>query len=316
VIYRKTAILGLLGLLLASAGPALAQKKDPKQRPNVRTVTIPISIYRKKESKQDQTEELIQIDRLIVREDKDNQTILSIRSVMNTPLSLAVVLQEDLSQGVNLQLGDLRDFIKGLPRGSRVMVGYIRGGTFRVRQRFTDNLERAAASLQIVGGNASSNGPFEGIAEATSYFEAMPSGRRAILLVSDGVDASQGTTAFDLLNSPQLDQATLKAQRRGVAVYSIYSPTQLTQSANSTVISYGQGALQKLADETGGQSFYQGTVAPVSYIPFLRDLDMLLDRQFALTFLSTHMKKGYHRVDVTSTNPDVKIEHPQGYYYR
>jgi VWFA-related protein len=236
--------------------------------------------------------------------------------VTNTPLSLAVILQEDLSPDVNLQLRDLRDFIKRLPRGSRVMVGYIRGGTFRVRQRFTDNLERAASALQIVGGNASSNGPFEGVAEATNYFEAMPSGRRAILLVSDGVDASQGTTALDVLNSPQLDQAMLKAQRRSVAVYSIYSPTLLTQTASSTLISYGQSALQKLADETGGQSFYQGSIAPVSYIPFLKELDMLLDRQFALTYLSTHMKKGYHRVEVYSTNPEVKIEHPKGYYYR
>jgi len=306
----------LVSLILASAGSLYAQKKDQKQRSNVRTVTIPISIYRKSEAKQAQAEELIQLDRLIVKEDKEEQTLLSIRSVTNTPLSLAIILQEDLSQEVNLQLNDLREFIKRLPRGSRVMVGYIRGGTFRLRQRFTDNLERAAAALQIVGGNPSSNGPFEGIAEATNYFEAMPSGRRAILLVSDGVDASQGLTALDILNSPQLDQAALKAQRRGVAVYSIYSPTPLTQSSNSTLISYGQSALQKLADETGGQSFYQGTIAPVSYRPFLKDLDMLLDRQFALTYLSTHMKKGYHRVEVTSTNPEVKIEHPKGYYYR
>jgi hypothetical protein len=28
------------------------------------------------------------------------------------------------------------------------------------------------------------------------------------------------------------------------------------------------------------------------------------------------MKRGYHRVEVLSTNPSVKIEHPRGYYYR
>jgi hypothetical protein len=302
--------------MLSSAAALTAQKRDPKQRSNVRTVTIPISIYRKNESKQNQTEELIQVDRLIVHEDKDDQTILSVRSVTNTPLSLAVVLQEDLAAEANLQLNDLRDFIKRLPKGSRVMVGYIRGGTFRLKQRFTDNLERAASSLQIVGGNASSNGPYEGIAEATNYFEAMPSGRRAILLVSDGVDASLGTSPIDILNSTQLEQAALRSQRRGVAVYSIYSPTAITQNGNSSLISSGQSALQKLSDETGGQSFYQGSIAPVSYIPFLKDLDILLERQFALTYLSTHMKKGYHRVDVMSTNPQVRIEHPKGYYFR
>jgi hypothetical protein len=43
---------------------------------------------------------------------------------------------------------------------------------------------------------------------------------------------------------------------------------------------------------------------------------MSLDRQFALSFLSTHMKKGYHRLRVYSSNPEVRIEHPAGYYYR
>jgi len=45
-------------------------------------------------------------------------------------------------------------------------------------------------------------------------------------------------------------------------------------------------------------------------------LGLLLNRQFALTYLSTRMKKGYHKVQVSSTNPDVKIEHPKGYFYK
>jgi hypothetical protein len=60
-------VLALVVLALASAGSVFAQKKDPKQRSNVRTVTVPISIYRKSEAKQAQTEELIQLDRLIVK---------------------------------------------------------------------------------------------------------------------------------------------------------------------------------------------------------------------------------------------------------
>jgi hypothetical protein len=78
----------------------------------------------------------------------------------------------------------------------------------------------------------------------------------------------------------------------------------------------GQGGLQKLADETGGRAFFQGSLAPISLDPFFRDLSLLLNRQFALTYLSTHMNKGYHKVEVHSTNPEVKIEHPKGYYYR
>ena len=302
-------------LILVLCGSALGQPRTTRERQNVRTVTIPISIFTKAELRQDQAEEFIQVERLIVKEDKTEQTILSVRSVMNTPLALAVLIQENLSQDVNLQLSDLRKFIHGMPRGSRVMVAYIRGGTLRIRQRFTDNLEKASAAVQIVGGVQSANSPFDGVADATNYFESLPSGRRAILLISDGADGAR-SDLLDSVSSPELDRAILRSQRRGVAVYSIYSSSALTQNPNSRFTAAGQSALNRLADETGGRSFYQGSLSPVSYVPFLKDLGILLGRQFALTYLSTHMNKGYHRVEVSSTNPQVKIEHPKGYYYR
>jgi VWFA-related protein len=312
--YRNTLYLTAVLIGLFCAG-TVAQPRTAREKQNVRTVTIPISIYTTAELRQDQAEEFIQVDRLIVKEDKEEQTILSVRSVMNTPLALAVIIQDNLSQDVNLQLSDLRKFIRGMPRGSRVMVAYIRGGTLRIRQRFTDDLERAAAALQIVGGIQSGTSPFDGVADATNYFESLPSGRRAILLIADGADGSR-PDLLDMVSSPELDRAILRAQRRGVAVYSIYSSSALTQNARSRFTAAGQSALNRLADETGGRSFYQGSQTPVSFVPFLKDLGLLLGRQFALTYLSTHMKKGYHRVEVTSTNPSVKIEHPKGYYYR
>src|SRR5437764_10246038 len=78
----------------------LAQKPTDREKQNVRTVTIPISIFTKKELEQDQLEEFIHVDRLLVREDKDDQTILSVRSVASTPLSLAVLIQEDLTSNI------------------------------------------------------------------------------------------------------------------------------------------------------------------------------------------------------------------------
>ena len=89
-------------------------------------------------------------------------------------------------------------------------------------------------------------------------------------------------------------------------------PTAVTACSRSE----HRQALEKLSDETGGRAFYQGTIAPISYMPFFKDLVLALDRQFALTYLSTHMKKGHHKLSVQSTNPEVKIEHPKGYYYR
>ena len=297
---------------------AVGQPETENQKQKVRTVSIPISIFTKQELKEGQMSEFLQADRLIVREDREEQTILSIRSVADAPLALAILIQEDLASNFNLQLRDLAGFVRELPRGSRVMVAYMRGGTLQVRQRFTDDLEAAAKAFRIVSStpSAAPRSPYDSIVDALDRFDALPAGRRAILVVSDGLDVSSGVGSSSPGQSIDLDRAILKAQRRSVAVFSVYTPASLTENGNSTLVLNGQGSLNRISDETGGRAFFQGTVAPVSFLPFFKDLRILLNRQFLLSYMSTHMKKGYHKVEVVSTNPDVKIEHPKGYYYR
>ncbi len=298
---------------------AFAQKNergDDQQR--VRTVTIPVSIFSRKELKENQAEEFVQAGELTVKEDGDEQTILSIRSVSNTSLALAILIQDDLSSSANLQLRDIAKFIRSLPAGSRVMVAYLRGGSTQIRQKFTEDLEKAAKSLRIVGGSAAfaPRSPYEGVSDTLKRFDALPTGRRAVLLVSDGLDNSSTGFDFSPAQSVDLEQAITKAQRKGVAIYSIYNSASATESGNSRLILNGQSSLNRLSEETGGRAFFQGSISPISFQPFFRDLDLALNRQFALTYLSTHFKKGYHKIQVTSTNPALKIEHPRGYFYR
>lgn len=302
--------------VFASGMIAAAQSPAPQQK--VRPVTVPISIFTKKELKEKRAEEFIQTDRLSVKEDNEDQQVLSIRSVSTTPLSIAFVIQDDLASTFNLQITDIRDFIRKLPKGTRVMIAYTRAGSTQVKQRFTDDLDAAANSIRIVAGTPAlaPRSPYSGVKEVLNRFDAVPGGRRAILLFSDGVDTTAGLSLASIVQSLDLDQAILKAQRKSVAVYSFYAPTGLTEGGNSILSLGGQGALEKLSEETGGRAFYHGSIAPVSYLPFFRDMVIALERQFALTYLSTHMKKGYHKLVVQSTNPEVKIEHPKGVYYR
>jgi VWFA-related protein len=296
-----------------------AQAQTPRRSDNrVRTVTIPISILSKAEVRERQLQEFLEAGDLVVKEDGDEQTILSIRDVSAAPLALAILIQDDLSSNFNLELRRLSEFIRHLPRGSRVMVAYLRGGTVQIRQRFTEDLEKASQALRIVSSSSSGAGgsPYAGVIDTLKRFEALPQGRRAMLLISDGLDISQGIQGSSPTQSIDLEQAILRAQRNSVAVYSFYSSATLTENGSSNLILNAQGALSRLSDETGGRAFFQGTYSPVSLDPFFRDLTMTLNRQFALTYLSTHMKKGYHRIQVTSTNPQVRIEHPSGYYYR
>jgi VWFA-related protein len=196
------------------------------------------------------------------------------------------------------------------------MVGYINTGTLDVRQRFTADLERAVSALRVPIGSASAApyNPYVEIIEGVKRFEAMPKGRRALLVVSDGLDISRGFDSSSPTQSVDLQRAIKEAQRQAVAVYSFYAPSVTSnQPGNFRLISNGQSSLERLSDETGGRAFFQGTGAPVSFDPYLKELAGTLSRQLALTYLSTHPNKGYHRIEVKSGNDDIKIEHPSGY---
>jgi VWFA-related protein len=271
-------------------------------------VTVPVTIRVKEET------ELQNID-LSIHEDGEPQTIISLRGIgTNSPITLAVLIQEDLVPSVGNEIKDLADFIRQLPKGSRVMVGYLRTGSLQVKQRFTTDLDKAASSLRPPTGSATNSpyNPYVEVIEALKRFEGQPLGRRAILLVSDGLDISRGVDSSSPTQSVDLQRAVNESQRRGVAIYGFYAPT-IVAASNPALVSNAQSSLLRLSDETGGLAFFQGTGAPVSFVPFIRELDTSLQKQAALTFLSTHLGKGFHKIEVKSSTPGVRVAYPSGY---
>jgi VWFA-related protein len=252
---------------------------------------------------------------LTVSEDGEPQTILSVRAMgTNSPINLMVLIQDDVVSSIGLEMKSLAEFIRRLPRGSRVAVGYLRTGSLQLRQKFTSDLERAAKSLRIPIGVSSvaPYNPYVEVIEALKRFDAQPAGRRAVLLVSDGLDVSHGLDSSAPGQSVDLQRAINEAQGRGTAIYSFYAPTALT-SSNTSLIADAQSSLQRLSDETGGHAFFQGFGRPTSFDPFIKELNAALDRQIALTYLSTHLNKGFHRVKITSSTPGVEVNYPTGY---
>jgi VWFA-related protein len=314
---RAVWILAALFLVAAVCAPwdgPRAQKRTEAARADVRrdvrSVTIPVTV--RLPVKQEQTE-LHYLEALQVFEDGDRQEILATRGAGRSPMNVAVLIQDDLASVVSNEIKGIADFIRRLPPGSRVMVGYMRTGTLQLRQKFTGDLERAAKSLRIPVSSpaVAPFNPFSQTRDAIKRFESQPVGRRAVLLLSDGIDTSRGVENSSPGSGFDLQRAINEAQRLGVAVYSIYEPT--ANSANFTLVGNGQGSLNRLSTETGGRAFFQGMSAPVSIDNFLRDVDSLLSRQFALTYLSTHPEKGFHKVRVVADVGGGEIYYPNGY---
>ncbi len=316
--YRNLAALSVL--LACAAADTRAQKRDGgngggriEVRRDVRTVTIPVTVRLPGRAQQ---AELINLDELQVFEDGERQEILAVRGEGRSPLTLAVLIQDDLVSSVSNEIRGIADFIRNLPPGSRVMVGYLSSGSLRVRQKFTNDLERAAKSLRIPLSStaASPYNPFSLTRDAIKRFESQPVGRRAVLVVSDGIDLSRGLINSSPAQSLDLQRSINEAQRLGVAVYTMYAPS--VSGGDLSLVNNGQGSLQRLSDETGGRAFFQGTGAPVSLDQYLREVDSLLSRQFALTYLSTHPDQGFHKVRVVANTGDAEIFYPKGYTFK
>jgi len=305
----------VIGFVITSP-PAFGQARvqsingDTPSRGPGRPVTIPVTIKLKENT---EVEELQNID-LTISEDGEPQTIISLRGFGNSPVTLAILIQEDVVPSVGTEIRALGDFIRGLPKGSRVMVGYLRTGTLQVKQRFTNDLERAAKALRPPSGFAGAGpyNPYVEVIEALKRFDAQPLGRRAILLVSDGLDISRGADSSSPTQSIDLQRAVNESQRRGVAIYGFYAPTA-SAAGNPSLIGNAQSSLLRLSNDSGGLAFFQGTGAPVSFEPFIRELDVSLQKQAALTFLSTHLNKGFHKIEVKSSTPGVRVTSPAGY---
>ena len=307
----KALLIAAVAFLLLTGQFVQSQSGQPdgRSRGSAKPVTVPVTIKVRRPT----PEVEMRFVNYVLREDGEVQTILSMRRASENPITLAIVIQDDLVSSVSLEAKRLADFVRRLPPGSRVMIGYIRTGTIEVRRKFTTDLEKAAKGLRPPMGLASASpyNPYVEVIEALRRFDSQPLGRRAIMLVSDGLDTSRGVDSSSPGQSLDLQRAINEAQRRSVAIYSIYAPSA---SGSAPLLGLnGQSCLQRLSNETGGRAFFEGTGAPVSFDPFLKEIDASISMQIALTYLSTHPDKGFHRLEIKPVEADVEIRHPAGY---
>jgi hypothetical protein len=180
---------------------------------------------------------------------------------VSTPLNLAVLIQDDLVTRVGNEIKTTAAFIRELPEGSQVMVGYIRAGSLQVRQPFTTDLDRAARALRVPVGSASvaPYNPYVEVREALKQFPEGGANRNTLLLISDGLDISRGFDFTSSVKSLDLERAVREAKKRDVAIYAFYAPSAGLTSWNRNAVNFGQSALAHISAETGGRAFFQGT---------------------------------------------------------
>jgi len=204
-------------------------------------------------------------------------------------LYLAILIDDSLDSQVASQWNDVKQFINAQPATTSIAVGYATNGTVRVAQDFTTDHDLAAKALRIPFGTpAAYSSPYLSVID---WMKRWPStgDRRSLLLISSGIDYFRG--GFGPIY-PDVDTAISIAEKGNINLWSIYAEGAGHTRRSFFLLNTAQNNLSKLSDETGGESFYLGTSAPVSFKPYLDELEMHLNNQYLLTFAGDGGPKG------------------------
>jgi hypothetical protein len=225
-------------------------------------------------------------------------------------LELLILIDEATDQTVANQFGDLRRFMTAQPPTTAIAVGYMEDGTVRLTQNFTTDHEAAGKALRIpLGGFFGGNSPYLSVTDVIKRWPESNT-RHVIFMVSDGIDPLQPG-----ITDTYLDDAIETAQRTGTQVYAIFAARAGHFGHTFWRISQGQDNLSKLADQTGGEGYFQGFSTPISFAPFLDEFAERLDHQFLLTFLIKPDKKPtYQHVMLQTEVPHAELVGPDRVY--
>lgn len=243
---------------------------------------------------------------------RKDSAITTVTPVTPASAQVAILLDDGLRSSFGNQVEEFAKFINQLPAGTKVLVGYMQNGTIRSAGGFSTNHEEVASQLRLpfsAGGiNAS---PYFCLSEFVKRWPSNEPGSRFVLMITNGVDPYNGSTSVLNQDSPYVQQAQEDAQRAGVAVYSIYYGNAGMRRGTLS----GQNYLLQVAEATGGNSFYQGTITPPSLGPYLDQFAKAIAESYSLNFMvsNAHEKKDtLTQIKVTTSQKGVKVHAPEG----
>ncbi len=292
--------LTISGLALL-AGVAAAAQEIPNEGP-VPTSAL-ISVNSKHDAQLDPSMLKLQINR-------HDSPITAVTPLAPKNLQIAILIDDSLRGSFSLQLNEVKSFLTELPQGTQTLVGYMQNGTIRTKG-FSANHEEVAADLRIpMSSPGISSSPYFALSDFVKNWPSNQPGPRIVLLITNGVDPYNGRPSVMNQDSPYVQTAQNDAQRAGVAVYSIYYPDAGMRGGSFS----GQSYLQQVAEATGGQSFYQGSIPPVSFKPYLEQFRKAIFESYTVSFRASasHEKRDtLTSIKITTSQPGVKIIAPE-----
>lgn len=268
-----------------------------------------------------------------ILEDGESQQIFTFQRQVDLPLSLAILIDVSASQERTLpeEKAAAKSFLQNVVRPEKDEVSVISfTGDSTLEQGMTSNTGRLARAIDrvqfvppsgyvgggvIAGGTAPASGSNQMIAGSTAIWDAVwvtseeilgnspERTRRAIILLSDGVNTSGNKKLDDAVN------AALKAE---AVVYAIGIGDNFYDGVD-------KGVLRKISERTGGTAFFPESEMALRQA--FEEIQVQMRSQYLIAYEPTNLKKdgSYRKVEIQVANPElsrqkVKVTHRQGYF--
>jgi len=300
---KMTVVLGALltaTLLFASQGLAQSKAADGN-------VTFTVTAVGKKDS----PAPAVSKDDVQLFQGKERKQVGDLKKA--DKLFLAILIDDSIDSGAAGQWEYLKEFILAQPPSTVISLGYISNNGTRVAQDFTNQHELVAKALRIpLGTSALGTSPYLGAIDMLKRWpETGP--QRSILLITSGIDFFRGDSYGPFY--PDLDSLIQRAERQNTNIWSLYYPSSSHRGRSFFLANNAQTNLDKLSGETGAESYFLGTQAPVSFKPYLEEIAAHLSNQYLLTFAGNGGAKGkYQRMKLKTEVPDLEFFVPGAVY--
>jgi VWFA-related protein len=259
-------------------------------------------------------------DDFVLEEDGRPQTIRYFSRESNVPLTLGLLIDTSRSQLHVLETERKASYVfldRMLRKDDRAFVAsfdigiHMLQGLSNSRQLLSAALDR----LEIPGRVATLL--YDAIHLTSDNLMREQQGRKAFILLSDGVDVGSNTT---------LGAAIEFAERADTLIYSIWyhgkfrpwmalgGPAAI--ASHATYRARGKSAMQRLSDETGGRFFEVTKNESIETID--SRIEEELRNQYSFGYTSDHhgSDRKYRKIKLTTKRPGLIVQTRAGYYPR
>jgi VWFA-related protein len=319
----RSAAFVLLPLSLLAAAAARPQTPAPKP-PEGKAVTVVVTAV----GKDGKAVRTLKAEDLSVEEDGAQRPVTALEHRADVPLVLAVGLDTSASQervidGTKMAADELVRSVMRPGADRAAVFSFTNDAT--LEQELTGDAAKVRAGIArvkvslpagYVGGAVVLGRPPPTAPGSTAVWEAVAAvcddllsrtsapGRRAIVLITDGVDTS---------SAAKLDDAVRSAIQTGAAVYAI----GIGDPENYEGVA--RGDLRKLSERTGGRAFFPKKVRDLPEV--FAQLREELSSAYALTFTSPYTRPdgSFRKLKVKVTGAEarksgVEVAFPHGYF--